>query len=237
VTSLDLGEFEALSFDCYGTLIDWESGILAALRPVLAAHGAEADDEKLLASYARHETEVESGPYRRYRDVMAETLRGIGADIGFEPTAAEQETFADSVGDWPPFPDSPPALRRLKGRYGLAVLTNCDDDLFARSERRLGIDFDWVITAQQARSYKPSHRNFELLLSTVEVPRQRVLHIAQSLFHDHAPAKELGMATVWIDRRHDREGAGATPPADAAPDLVLPDLRSLAELAAPGQAT
>jgi 2-haloacid dehalogenase len=237
VSSLDLGEFEALSFDCYGTLIDWESGILAALRPVLAAHGAEADREKLLASYARHETEVECGPYRRYRDVMAETLRGIGADFGFEPTAAEQETFADSVGDWPPFPDSPPALRKLKGRYGLAVLTNCDDDLFARSERRLGIDFDWVITAQQARSYKPSHRNFELLLSTVEVPRQRVLHIAQSLFHDHAPAKELGMATVWIDRRHDREGAGATPPAEAAPDLVLPDLRSLAELATPGQAT
>jgi 2-haloacid dehalogenase len=116
------------------------------------------------------------------------------------------------------------------------VLTNCDDDLFARSEQRLGIDFDWVITAEQARRYKPSHRNFELLFSTVDVPRQRILHVAQSLFHDHVPAKELGMATVWIDRRHDRQGVGATPPAEAAPDLVLPDLRSLAELAVPGQA-
>jgi 2-haloacid dehalogenase len=237
VSSLDLGEFEALSFDCYGTLIDWESGILAALRRVLAAHGAEADDEELLESYARHETEVEAGPYRRYREVMAETLRRIGAGFGFEPSESELDRFSGSVGDWPPFPDSPPALRRLKGRYGLAVVTNCDDDLFARSEHRLGIDFDWVITAQQARSYKPSHRNFELLFSTVDVPRERVLHVAQSIFHDHVPAKELGMGTVWIDRRHDREGAGATPSAEAAPDLVLPDLRSLAELAVPGQAT
>jgi 2-haloacid dehalogenase len=237
VINLDLGEFEALSFDCYGTLIDWESGILAALRPVLAAHGREADDGELLEAYARNETEVESGPYRRYREVMAETLRGIGSGLGFEPSDSEQQAFSGSVGDWPPFPDSPPALRRLKGRYGLAVLTNCDDDLFARSQRRLGIDFDWVITAQRARSYKPSHRNFELLLKTIGVPPQRVLHVAQSLFHDHVPAKELGMATVWIDRRHDRQGGGATPPAEAAPDLVLPDLRSLAELAVPGQAT
>jgi 2-haloacid dehalogenase len=237
MTDLDLSRFQVLTFDCYGTLIDWESGLLAALRPVLSRHGVEASDGELLESYARHETEVESGPYRRYREVLAEALRRIGADLGFQPAATELERFADSVGDWPPFPDSHAALLDLKERFGLAVLTNCDDDLFARSQRLLGIDFDWVITAERARSYKPSHRNFELAFSTIDAPRERILHVAQSLFHDHVPAKELGMATVWIDRRGGQPGSGATPPAGAVPDLILPDLRSLAELAAPGAAS
>jgi 2-haloacid dehalogenase len=113
------------------------------------------------------------------------------------------------------------------------VVTNCDDDLFALSQRRLGIDFDWVITAEQAGSYKPSHRNFELAFSTIDAPRESILHIAQSLFHDHVPAKELGMSTVWIDRRRGKPGSGATPPAEATPDLTLPDVRSLAQVAAP----
>jgi 2-haloacid dehalogenase len=168
--------------------------------------------------------------------VLAEALRGIGTSFGFQPTVAELNRFANSVGDWPPFPDSRAALRRLKERFGLAVLTNCDDDLFARSQRRLGIEFDWVITAERARSYKPSHRNFEVAFATIDAPRERILHVAQNLFHDHVPAKELGMATVWIDRRRGQPGSGATPPADAVPDLVLPDLRSLAELATPGAA-
>jgi 2-haloacid dehalogenase len=231
MTDLDFGRFQVLTFDCYGTLIDWESGLLAALRPILARHGVDAGEDELLEAYGRHEHRVESGPYRRYREVLAEALSGVGADLGFQPDAAELDLFADSVGDWPPFPDSPEALRRLKERFALAVLTNCDDDLFARSQRRLGIEFDWVITAEQARSYKPSHRNFELAFSTI-APRDRILHVAQSLFHDHVPAKDLGMTTVWIDRRHDKPGSGATPSADATPDLALPDLRSLAELAA-----
>lgn len=237
MAELEFSRFQVLTFDCYGTLIDWESGILAALRPILTRHGAEAGDAELLEAYGRHETEVESGPYRRYWEVLAEVLRRIGTSFGFQPTAAELDRFADSVGDWPPFPDSHEALRRLKERFRLAVLTNCDDDLFARSQRRLGIDFDWVITAERARSYKPSHHNFEVAFSTIDAPRERILHVAQSLFHDHVPAKELGMATVWIDRRTGQAGPGATPPADAVPDLVLPDLRSLAELAAPDAAS
>jgi 2-haloacid dehalogenase len=233
MSSLEFAEFDVLTFDCYGTLIDWERGILEALRPVLAAHGAEAGDEELLEAYGRHETEVEAGPYRRYREVLSETLCRIGAGFGFEPTEAELDRFSGSVGDWPAFPDSAPALARLKQRFKLAVLTNCDDDLFAQSQARLGIEFDWVITAEQARSYKPSHRNFELAFSTIGLPRDRILHVAQSLFHDHVPAKSLGMATVWVDRRRGKGESGATPPADAVPDLVVPDLRSLAELALP----
>jgi 2-haloacid dehalogenase len=231
MTGLDFSRFEALSFDCYGTLIDWETGILAALRPILQEHRIEAADEKLLESYARNEAGVEAGPYRRYREVLAQTLRGISADFGFEPGAAELAAFAASVGDWPPFSDSSEALRRLGQRFGLGVLTNCDDDLFAASQRRLGVEFDWVVTAEQAGSYKPSEANFELLLATLALPRERILHVAQSLFHDHVPAKRLGMSTVWIDRRSGKSGSGATPPADVQPDLVLNDMSSLAAAA------
>ena len=229
--SVDLNAFDVLTFDCYGTLIDWEAGLLAALRPVLEAHGVSAGDDELLEGYARHEAELEAGEYMRYRELLGRALQGLGRDLGFEPTGAEVEAIGASVGDWPAFPDSAEALARLHGRYKLAPITNCDDDLFALSAQRLGVDFDWVITAEQARSYKPSARNFELAFATIDAPRERILHVAQSLFHDHVTAKALGMTTVWIDRRHGRAGSGATPPVAAEPDLTLPDLRSLADLA------
>jgi 2-haloacid dehalogenase len=135
------------------------------------------------------------------------------------------------VGDWPAFPDSAPALARLGTRFRLGVITNCDDDLFALSNRRLGVAFDWVVTAQQVGSYKPVPRNFEVALERIGLPRDRILHVAQSLFHDHVPARRLGLATAWIDRRAGRTGFGATPPAEASPDLAVPDMASFAELA------
>lgn len=228
---VDFRRFEALTFDCYGTLIDWEAGIAAGLRAILAARGVDAADEDLLARYARHEAAVEAGPYARYREVLARSLRGVCAELGVEPTPAEATAFGGSVGDWPAFPDSPGALARLATRYRLAVITNCDDDLFAASNRQLGVTFDWIITAEQVGAYKPSHRNFEVAFERIRVPRERILHVAQSLFHDHVPAQRLGLATAWIDRRHDRAGSGATPPAAATPDLVAPDMASFAELA------
>ena len=152
---LDYGRFEALTFDCYGTLIDWETGLSEAFEPVLRAHGIEADAEDVLVRYARHEAAAEAGPYRRYRDVLADGLRGVGAELGFEPTAVEAETFGGSVADWLAFPDSAAALARLKTRYRLGVITNCDDDLFAASNERLGVEFDWIVTAQQVGAYKP----------------------------------------------------------------------------------
>jgi 2-haloacid dehalogenase len=231
MSGLDLGAYDVLTFDCYGTLIDWERGILAALAPVLAAHGAQAPDETLLESYAEHEAELEAGPYLSYREVLGQALAGVAEDLGFEPSNAEVDAFAASVGDWPAFPDSPEALARLQERYRLAVITNCDDDLFAASNRRLGVTFDWVVTAEQARSYKPDANNFEVAFATIAAPRERILHVAQSLFHDHVTAKRLGLATVWIDRRRGRAGSGATPPAEARPDLELPDLASLADVA------
>ena len=228
---LDLSPISCLTFDCYGTLIDWEAGILAGLRPVMAASAVEASDDLLLETYARHEAATEEGPYRRYREVLALALRGVGADLGATVTDEDAAAFGGSVVDWPAFPDSAEALAALHARYRLGVLTNCDDDLFAGSSRRLGDPFDMVVTAQQAGAYKPSLRGFELVFERIGVPRERILHIAQSLFHDHVPAKRLGMTTVWVDRRHGRPGSGATPPADAVPDLVVPDMATLARLA------
>ena len=230
---LDFDAFDVLTFDCYGTLIDWESGLLAALRAPMAAHGVEASDEQLLEAFGRHEAQVEAGPYRRYREVLSEVLKGMLREHDQEPSSEEVAAFGGSVADWPAFPDSAAALRRLHERFRLGVITNCDDDLFAASEARLGTQFDWVVTAQQAKRYKPNPRGFELMFERVGLPPSRILHVAQSLFHDHVPAKRLGLSTVWVDRRSGREGFGATPPADAKPDVTVPDMATLASVAAP----
>ena len=232
MSDIDFSSFDALTFDCYGTLIDWERGILNALQPVLAPHAVEADEGELLERYAEHEAALEAGEYRPYREILALSLRGLCADLGVTPSENDVAEFSDSVGLWPAFPDSAAALRRLAERFRLGVITNCDDDLFARSNRRLGVDFDWIISAQTARSYKPSLNTFEVAFSTIDVPRESILHVAQSLYHDHVPAKQLGMSTVWINRRHDRSGFGATPAARATPDVTVPDLRTFAGLTA-----
>jgi 2-haloacid dehalogenase len=227
----DFRRFDALTFDCYGTLIDWEAGILAALRTVLGPLGSAPRDDELLERFAVHEAVAEGGPYLRYREVLGRSLRGICADLGIEPTDDQVARFSGSVGDWPAFPDSADALLRLQARFKLGVITNCDDDLFAASNRRLGITFDWVVTAQQVGSYKPDPANFAFAFARIPVPRERILHVAQSLYHDHVPAKALGMSTAWIDRRHDKPGSGATPPADAEPDLRSPSMAAFADLA------
>ena len=231
MTDLDYGRFEAITFDCYGTLIDWEAGILAGLRRVLDAAGVKPPDEELLERYAAAEADLEAGPYRRYREILGLGLERVATGYGVTPTAEDIARFGGSVGDWPAFPDSPAALARLASRFRLGVLTNCDDELFAASNRRLGVTFDWIVTAQKAGGYKPRRANFELLLERLALPRDRILHVAQSLFHDHVPAQALGLVTVWIDRRHDRPGFGATPPAAAVPDATFPDMAGLAEAA------
>ncbi len=231
MTELDYGAFDALTFDCYGTLIDWESGIAGGLRPLLARAGLDPSDDELLEVFAGFEAAAEAGPYRHYRDILARCMREVAARYGVEARTDELVSFADSVGDWPAFPDSASALTALHGRFRLGVITNCDDDLFARSAARLGTAFDWVVTAQSVGSYKPDPRNFEVAIERIGLPPGRILHVAQSLFHDHVPARRLGLTTVWIDRRHDRPGAGATPPAEAEPNATFPDMASFAAAA------
>ena len=229
--AIDYTRFDAVTFDCYGTLIDWERGILNALQPVLAPRGIDLTEDALLERYARHEAELEAGDYMPYRDVLGASLRGLGAELGFDVADDEASAFAEDLGAWPAFEDTAPALRRLQERFRLGVITNCDRDLFALSNRRLGITFDWIVTAEDAGAYKPSPRPFELAFETIDVPRERILHAAQSLFHDHVPGKRLGLTTAWVDRRHDRAGFGATPVALAAPDLTVPDMKTLADVA------
>ena len=228
---LDFGGFEALTFDCYGTLIDWETGLTNAFLPIFRGRRVEAAADALLERFAVHESAAEAGAYRRYRVVLAAALRGVTAEYGVEPTADEIEAFSGSVGEWPAFPDTRMALASLKERFKLGVITNCDDDLFAASQPRLGVAFDWVVTAEQVGAYKPSSRNFEVAIERIGLPRDRILHVAQSLFHDHVPARQVGLASVWIDRRSDRPGGGATPPASASPDATFPDMATFAAAA------
>ena len=226
--ALDYGRFEALTFDCYGTLVDWETGILTGLRAALRGLAVAPPDDELLERYSQAEGEAEGGRYLPYREVVANSLRVVCRRYGIEATDKAAADFGASVGDWLPFPDSVAALARLKSRYRLGVITNCDDDLFATTNGRLGVEFDWIVTAQSVGSYKPDPRNFLAAFDRIDLPRERILHVAQSLFHDHAPARRLGLASVWIDRRHGRAGSGASPWVEAHPEATFPDMASFA---------
>ena len=227
-----LSDFKALSFDCYGTLIDWETGLMAALEPLRERAGLGAD--ALLEAFGRLENEAEERhPGMLYSELLADVYRSLAAELGVGAASGEAEAFGGSVGDWPAFADSAEALRYLKQHFRLIILSNVDRASFARSNERLGVAFDHVFTAEEIGSYKPSLRNFEYLLERLGeegIARGDLLHVAQSLFHDHAPANRMGIASAWIDRRHDKAGGGATKLPEPMPRF---DFRftSLAELA------
>jgi 2-haloacid dehalogenase len=212
---MELTDFEALSFDCYGTLIDWESGIGAVLTAWAAAEGIDVGIEQLLTTYAAHESAVQRDmPTLLYPQVLARSFKGAGAELGHEVNDDWAERLGESVPDWPAFPDSAEALQRLATRCRLIIVSNVDRAGFAGSNRRLGVEFDAIITAEDVGAYKPALNHFHRLdavLAELDVPRDRLLHVAQSLFHDHAPARQVGLPSVWINRRHDRPGWGATP--------------------------
>jgi 2-haloacid dehalogenase len=224
---LDLGRFKVLTFDCYGTLIDWETGIFSALRPILAAHDKAITDSAILQMYSALEAEAEQGEFQPYRDVLQSVVRGFGQRLGFTPTAVQMRSLPESLATWRPFPDTVPALRELKKRYQLAVISNVDDDLFASTAPQLKVSFDHVITAGQARCYKPGLEIFKMALSRIGVPVGQILHVAQSIYHDMIPAKSLGISTVWVNRPSPRPGAGASKAAQANPDLEVANLTTL----------
>jgi 2-haloacid dehalogenase len=227
----DFKRFEVLTFDCYGTLIDWEAGILLALRRILAAHGKTIADSELLRLYGDFEQRSEAGPFRCYRTVLESVVEQFGGALEFSPSAAEKQSLPDSLASWEPWPDTVAALVQLKTRYRLAILSNVDDDLFAATRPKLGVDFDAVVTAQQAQAYKPSLKVFELALNRVNAPAHRVLHVGQSIYHDVVPAQALGLATVWVNRPSARPGVGAVKTAEARPDVTVSRLAELAALA------
>src|SRR5580698_7459620 len=230
---MNFSRFSTVSFDCYGTLIDWESGILPTLRSVLVNHGQTLADAAILELYGEFEAEAESGPYQSYRDVLQSVVRAFAGRLKFQASSAEICSLHESIRAWPPFPDTIAALRELQKRYKLVVISNIDDDLFAETRNHLNVEFEAVITAQQARSYKPSINNFQLALRRLALSSDRLLHAAQSVYHDVVPARSLGIATVWVNRKSARPGIGAVrAPAGLAsekrPDLEVPDLASLA---------
>jgi 2-haloacid dehalogenase len=212
---LDLTNYKALSFDCYGTLIDWEAGIAAVLSPWAREHDLDLSDEDLLLAYAGNEATVErENPSALYPDVLAMAFRRTGEQLGASVSESWARRLGDSVPDWPAFPDSADALTRLADHYKLIILSNVHRAGFAGSNRRLRGDFAAIITAEDVGAYKPAANHFHALDATLRglgVDRDRLVHVAQSLFHDHVPAKREGLPSVWINRRHDRPGWGATP--------------------------
>jgi 2-haloacid dehalogenase len=219
---MNADQFRGLSFDCYGTIVDWETGILAALEPVLRRHGVDASGDEVLRKFADAEADVEAEEYRRYREVLGLVLARIGDAFGFTPEPSERDAFGASVGAWPLFADSADALRALGDRYRLIVLSNVDEDQFAATRRALGVRLDAVFTAERIGSYKPSRRNFDYLIAHAGVARHQLLHVAQSVFHDIRPARRAGLATVWVNRRRE--------PSSPDVGLSVPDLASLATM-------
>jgi 2-haloacid dehalogenase len=234
-----MNNFCVLTFDCYGTLIDWESGLFAALQPLLTRAGVTLPRDAVLATFAEHESRQEAAtPAMRYSELLCDVHAQLGRSWGVAPVAAESQAFGASVGDWPAFGDTVAALQYLGQHYKLVILSNVDRASFAATLRRLGVAFDAVFTAEDIGSYKPDPRNFAYLiehLAAMGLARGDILHTAQSLFHDHAPANAAGLASAWIDRRQDAQGWGAT---SAPPPGVRYDFRfaSMAEMAQAHQA-
>ena len=237
-----LTDYRALTFDCYGTLIDWETGIWDALQPVIL-HNAKEDltRETALGSFARWESRQEqAAPGLPYPELLARVHRSIAESFGLETNQDLDGAFGDSVPHWPAFPDTADGLRLLSRHYKLVILSNVHRDGIAASRRKLGVEFDAVYTAQDIGSYKPADANFAYLLahlkSDLGMDRSQVLHVAQSLHHDHAPANRFGIANAWIDRQRLSKGGGwgATEPMEAVPstDFVYFSIGELAQAVA-----
>lgn len=228
---LDFSRYEWLSFDCYGTLVDWEAGITEAVGGVFARHGVRRSRQQILALFADAEPKVQtSGEFLNYRRVLRDVMEIMAWEVSIRLRPEEADALANSLPEWPIFPDAPDALRRLQTRYRLAVISNVDDDLFRQTEEALDVKFSAVVTSQQEECYKPNPRVFFLAQERlgVEFRKDCWLHVGESLYHDIGPANRLGIDSVWV-KRPDR--GGGTRLTDAVPSLTVPDLSALAEAA------
>ncbi len=226
VRDLDFGRFEWVSFDCYGTLVDWETGISTAVGEVLESHGMRKSKAEVLALFAGAEPRVQgSEDFLEYRTVLRRVMAAIGVAVGIRFRESDLDCLADTLPGWPVFPEVVDALKELGAHCRLGVISNVDDDLFGGTAEVLGVDFDVVVTAQQVRSYKPNLRNFHAAREQMGIETDRWLHVAESLYHDIGPANRLGIPSAWVDRA---DRGGGTRITDAVPDLVVPDLAALA---------
>jgi 2-haloacid dehalogenase len=231
---LDFRAFEALSFDCYGTLIDWESGMLPVLERWANRNDVAARGDELLGAFAEAENRLEAEhPEMLYPDILRHVLAAMSERFGVPRDPAPEDELAQSIGDWPAFTDTADALRSLKKHYQLIILSNVDRASFARTNQKLGVKFDLIITAQDVKSYKPNPENFRTLLaslSEMDITKDRLIHVAQSLYHDHVPAKRFALSTIWINRRSEKPGHGATVPPNSPvqPDAEYASMKAFA---------
>ena len=233
--SLRLESYDAVSFDCYGTLIDWDVGVANLLGPWAVRHGIEADCGTLLQAFAeaqfRHQ---QAAPFKIYREVLRQAFLDVANGFGVEPTESERELFARTVGTWPSFLDSLDALRWLKAKgLHLAVVSNVDNASFAETSSRLGGLIDTAVTAETVQAYKPDPRMFAALidrLGQAGIRPERCLHVAQSRFHDVAPGRAAGLEVIWVDRRAGRPGRGITIESEARPSHRVASLAELISL-------
>ena len=231
---MKLSGFKALTFDCYGTLIDWETGLFDALIPLTSRVSRTLSGDEVLEAHARHESSQQlQTPAKSYRDLLAIVYKRLAEEWGVSVTWADCVTYGKSVQNWPAFPDSAAALQYLKQHYKLVILSNVDNESFAVSNEKLRVAFDAIYTAEDIGSYKPSDRNFDYMLdklTSIGIARHEILHTAESLFHDHGPANRHGLASCWIYRRHGKQGFGATVNPGVLPKVDF-QFNSMAELA------
>jgi 2-haloacid dehalogenase len=211
---MKLTDFKALTFDCYGTLIDWESGMVEALKPLTSRVGRELSRNEILEAHARHESSQQlQTPGKTYRDLLPIVYKRLAEEWGASASWEECVAYGRSVRDWPAFVDSAGALQYLKKHFKLIILSNVDNENFAGSNKKLQVEFDAIYTAEDVGAYKPSDRNFEYMLTKMKslgIEKHEILHTAESMFHDHGPANRHGLASCWIYRRFDQDGFGAT---------------------------
>lgn len=235
---MKLTDFKVLTFDCYGTLIDWESGMLAALAPLTKRLDHELSRDQVLEAHARLEAHHErQTPAKRYREILSVVYRRLAEEWGLTVSWDECVDYGHSIKNWPAFPDSANALSYLKQHYMLVILSNVDNESFAESNQKLGVDFDGIFTAEDIGSYKPADANFEYMLTTLKergFEKSDILHTAESMFHDHAPANRHGIKSCWIYRRYGKTGFGATLPPGEMPTYDF-RFNSMAEMVAAHQ--
>lgn len=220
---MDLTGIRLITFDCYGTLIDWNRGIRGAFDRVAKQRGITIDPEYLQTVYEEEEAKIEARPYRSYAQVQAEAATAVAVRLNLPASDALGSALPQTLPDWPPFADTVASLKRLATRYRLGILSNIDRNLLAGSLRQFGVTFDLLITAEDVRSYKPAPGHFDALLARAGCEKSAILHVAQSRFHDIAPARERGLHCVWINRRGEDSSTGPRP------DLEFPDLKSLCD--------
>ena len=232
---MNLTDFKVLTFDCYGTLIDWESGMVAALAPLTNKLGGTLTLDRILEAHARHESDQQKQtPYKRYSELLAIVYKRLAEEWGIGVNWDECVNYGKSIKDWPAFPDTTEALRYLKQHYKLVILSNIDNESFSASNKKLGVEFDAIYTAEDIGSYKPSDNNFEYMLARLKnrgYEKSDILHTAESMFHDHAPANRHGLRSCWIYRRYEQKGFGATMHPGDLPhyDLMFHSMGEMAE--------